>query len=122
MLYDIGGGYFGINELKADIFVEQERWSDLLQLCRKDGVPSIMKYEKWLRPRYEKEILADYLRYVQQQATITDKEAYRSVADTLIRMKSFNGGMAIVKQLMSAYRQTYKRRPNMMKELDRVKA
>ncbi len=121
-IYDIGGGYFGINELKADIFVEQERWSDLLQLCRKDGVPSIMKYEKWLRPRYEKEILADYLRYVQQQATITDKEAYRSVADTLIRMKSFNGGMAIVKQLMSAYRQTYKRRPNMMKELDRVKA
>ena len=71
---------------------------------------------------YEKEILADYIHYVQQQATITDKEAYRSVADTLIRMKSFNGGMAIVKQLMNEYRQTYKRRPYMMKELDRVKA
>lgn len=55
-----------------------------------------------------------------RQAEITDKDAYKRVADTLIRMKTFADGKEIVKKLVSKYRQEYKRRPYMMKELDRV--
>ncbi|MFA5458461.1 MAG: hypothetical protein WC261_12605 [Synergistaceae bacterium] len=61
-----------------------------------------------------------YLKYVQQQAAITDKEAYRNVANMLNWMKSFEGGPAVVKKLVDLYRVTYKRRIYMMKELDRV--
>lgn len=112
--------YYDTGELRADIYVEHKRWDDLLQLCRNSGVGMIRKYEKHLRPRYPKEVFSIYLQYVQQQATITDKEAYKRVGQTLIWMKSFEGGTAVVRELINQFRETYKRRPYMMKELDRV--
>ncbi|MBK5196299.1 MAG: hypothetical protein JJE08_09800 [Proteiniphilum sp.] len=112
--------FYDTGELRADIYVEHMRWDDLLQLCRNSGIGMIRKYEKHLRPRYPKEVFSIYLQYVQQQATITDKEAYKRVAETLKWMKSFEGGTAVVRQLINQFRQTYRRRPYMMKELDRV--
>lgn len=114
-------GAYNAIELRADIFVEHAMWEELWQLCSKEGITMVRKYEKKLLPNYEKAVFALYLQYVQQQATITDKEAYKRVADMLIKMTSFEGGAAIVKQLVNAYRQQYKRRLYMMKELDRVK-
>ena len=114
-------GFSGTGELKADIFIEHEMWDDLWQLCRKSSILITHKYEKYLRPGYEKEIFSLYHQYVQQQSTITDREAYKRVADTLSWMIKFEGGAAVVRQLINEYRQTYKRRTYMMKELDRVK-
>ncbi|MDD3945537.1 MAG: hypothetical protein PHS38_12600, partial [Bacteroidales bacterium] len=85
------------------------------------GIEFLRQYEKHLLPRYEKEILSVYLKYVQQQASITDKKAYRIVANMLNRMKLFDGGPALVGQLVNQYRHIYKRRIYMMKELDSVK-
>ncbi len=112
--------YYDTGELRADIYVEHKRWDDLLHLCHKSGIGMIRKYEKHLRPRYAKEVFSIYLQYVQQQATITDKEAYKRVGQTLKWMKSFEGGTAVVRELINQFRETYKRRPYMMKELDRV--
>ncbi|MDD3945752.1 MAG: hypothetical protein PHS38_13725 [Bacteroidales bacterium] len=114
-------GFYSSIELKADIFVEHQMWDDLWQLCLRNGIDFLRQYEKHLRPRYEKEILSVYLKYVQQQASMTDKKAYIIVANTLKRMKSFDGGPELVRQLVIQYRQIYKRRIYMMKELDRVK-
>jgi tetratricopeptide (TPR) repeat protein len=113
-------GFYNTNELKADIFVEHAMWDELWQLCRKGSIGLVRKYEKYLCPRYEKEVFTFYHQYVQQQATITDKEAYKRVADTLNRMILFDGGSPVVRLLVNQYRQTYKRRIYMMKELDRV--
>ena len=116
----VSGAYNAI-ELRADIFVEHAMWEELWQLCSKEGITMVRKYEKKLLPRYEKAVFSLYHQYVQKQATITDKEAYIRVADMLIRMTSFEGGPDVVKQLVTDYRQLYKRRLYMMKELDRVK-
>jgi tetratricopeptide (TPR) repeat protein len=114
------GDSYRSSELKADIFVEHKMWDDLWRLCRGKSIEFIRSYEESLRTGYEKELLALYLTYVQQQAAITDKKAYITVANMLNRMKSFEGGPAIVAQLISQYRQVYKRRIYMMKELDKV--
>lgn len=114
------GSYYGANNLKADILIEHKMWDDLWSLCQKGSISGIEKHEKLLRPKFNEEIFKIYLAYVERQATITDKDAYKRVADTLMRMKTFPGGREIVKQLVSKYRHQYKRRPYMMKELDRV--
>lgn len=114
-------GVYSSSELKADIFVEHKMWDDLWRLCQGRSIEFIRHYEKHLRPRYEKELLAVYLKFVQQQATITDKKAYATVANMLNWIKSFEGGQVLVAQLVSQYRKIYKRRIYMMKELDRVK-
>lgn len=113
-------GFYNMTELKADIFVEHAMWDELWQLCRKGSIGIIRKYEKYLRPSYEKAIFSIYHQYVQQQAGITDKEAYKKVANTLNWMVMFEDGPAVVRQLVNQYRQMYKRRSYMMKELDRV--
>ena len=114
------GFYYGMNNLKADILIEHKMWDDLWSLCQKGSISDIESHEKFLRPKFDEEIFKIYLAYVEKQATITDKDAYKRVASTLIRMKTFAGGKEKVKQLLSKYRQEYKRRPYMMKELDRV--
>lgn len=114
-------GFYSSIELKADIFIEHQMWDDLWQLCLRRGIEFLRQYENHLLPRYEKEILSVYLKYVQQQASITDKKAYIIVANMLNRMKSFDGGPALVGQLVNQYRHIYKRRIYMMKELDSVK-
>ena len=114
------GSYYGINDFKAEILIEHKMWDELWSLCQKGSISDIERYEKYLRPKHDDEIFKIYLAYVDKKAKITDKNAYIRVADTLIRMKTYAGGKEIVKQLVSKYRQEYKRRPNMMKELDRV--
>ena len=112
--------YYGMNNLKADILIEHKMWDDLWILCQKGTISDIEIYEKFLRPKFDENIFNIYIKYVVKQAEITDKDAYIRVSDTLIRMKTFTGGKEIVRQLVSRYRHEYKRRPNMMKELDRV--
>ena len=114
------GSYLGTSDLKAEILIEHKMWDELWSLCKKGSIYDIERHEKYLRPKYDEEIFEIYRVYVEKQAKITDKDAYKRVADTLIRMKTFAGGKEIVKQLVSRYRQEYKRRPYMMKELDRV--
>ena len=113
------GSYYGANDLKADILIEHKMWDDLWNLCKKGNISDIEKHEKLLRPKFDDEIFKIYVAYAERQAQITDKDAYKRVADTLIRMKTFVDGKDIVKQLVSKYRHQYKRRPYMMKDLDR---
>ncbi|QRX64163.1 hypothetical protein JS578_02570 [Dysgonomonadaceae bacterium zrk40] len=108
--------YMGLNNSLEQL----ERYDDAIRLLQ-EGI-EIAKEKKTMGTvnEWRKELFSIYLQYVQQQATITDKEAYKRVGQTLIWMKSFEGGTAVVRQLINQFRETYKRRPYMMKELDRV--
>ena len=60
--------------------------------------------------KLEKEILDIYHDYVEEEALITHSSAYDCVARMLKRMRTFEGGDAMVNQLLREYRDTYKRR------------
>lgn len=113
-------GYYGFNDLKADIFIEHKMWDRLFALCKKSGAEKLEKYEKYLKPFYAKEIFDEYKKYVEKQALITDQDAYNNVARVLKRMKGFEGGGVVVTKLLLKYKEVYKRRKNMMKALGRV--
>lgn len=51
-----------------------------------------------------------YHDYVEEEALITHSSAYDCVARMLKRMRTFEGGDAMVNQLLREYRDTYKRR------------
>ena len=110
-------GFFGFNDLKADIFIEHKMWDRLLALCQKSGAEKLEKFEKYLKPLYAKEIFDAYQKYVEKQALITDQNAYDNVGRVLKKMKGFEGGSMIVMMLVEKYREVYKRRKNMMKVL-----
>ena len=120
LLSRMDNGYFGFNELKADMLIEHKMWERLFELCKKSGAERLEEYEKYLKPLYAWEIFDAYLKYVEKQALITDQGAYDNVGRVLKKMKEFEGGQMVVSKLLLKYREIYKRRKNMMKALGRV--
>lgn len=106
----------------ANVMVEHQMWKRLFAHCKKGNsiALTIEQYEPYLKPHFEKEILDIYREYVEEQALITHSNAYDNVARMLKRMRAFDGGNAIVNQLLQEYRNTYKRRKNMMAALKNV--
>lgn len=110
------------NSFAANVMVEQQMWERLLAYCKKGNTiaVTIEQYERYLKPHFEKEILDIYYNYVEKQALITHSSAYDCVARMLRRMRTFIGGNEVVDQLLQEYRNTYKRRKNMMAALKDV--
>jgi O-methyltransferase involved in polyketide biosynthesis len=102
--------------------VEHQMWERLFTHCKKGDTIAltIEQYESYLKPHFEKEILDIYREYVEEQALITHNSAYEWVAHMLKRMRTFDGGNAVTNQLLQEYRNTYKRRRNMMAALKNV--
>lgn len=113
-------GFWGFNHFRAEILVEHKKWDELYVQCKKGGVDYLEQYEKYLRPEFDREIYEIYLKFIEQQATITDSKAYANVSRFLKRLKTFSGGQEKVKELITKYREVYKRRKNMMKELEDI--
>ncbi len=115
-----GSGLWGFNHFRANILVEHQKWDKLFVQCKKGGIEYLNQYEKYLRPEFDQEIYDIYLKFIEQQATITDQKAYENVAHFLKRLNTFPSGEEKVRTLVTKYREVYKRRKNMMKELDGV--
>lgn len=110
------------SDFAANVMVEYQMWERLFTYCKKgDTIANIIaQYESHLKPHFEKEILDIYHQYVEQQALIADNSAYDRVARMLKHMRTFDGGNTIVNQLLQKYKNTYKRRRNMMAALENV--
>ncbi|MDR1161088.1 MAG: hypothetical protein LBK45_01995 [Tannerellaceae bacterium] len=106
----------------ANVMVEHQMWKRLFTHCKKGDTiaVAIEQYEPHLKPYFEKEILAIYHEYVETQALVANSSAYDCVAQMLKRMRTFDGGNVVVNQLLQKYRDTYKRRRNMMAALNDV--
>lgn len=104
----------------ANIMRDNQLWKRFFEYCKRASIENIISYEQDLKHLFENEIFELYLNYVEEQALITSQYAYESIANILKRMKTFTGGDVIVRQLVQKYRQTYKRRRNMMAELSKI--
>lgn len=111
---------WGFNELRAEILIEHRMWDELLAQCQKSGTKYLEHFEKYLKPVYPNELFVSFQKYVEQRAVITDQDAYIDVARVLKKMKKYEGGSVIVDGMVRHYREIYKRRKNMMKELEGV--
>lgn len=114
-------GYFGFDYVKAKILIEHEKWELLFNQCKVGNtITYFEEYERYLRPLFDKDLLEIYVKYVGREATNPDQQSYENVARILKRLKKFPGGKEKVKELVTAFREVYKRRPNMMKALEGI--
>lgn len=110
------------SDFVANVMVEHQMWERLFAYCKKKNpiATAMEQYESYLKPYFEKDILEIYHAYVEEQALITHNSAYDCVARMLKHMRTFDGGNVVVDQLVQKYRNTYKRRRNMMAVLKDV--
>lgn len=105
----------------AEIYRIEGQQQALLDLLRTNPqIQFVKNYGKLLSDQYPKEILSIYKEILRKHAKFTGREKYQELVRILNSIQDIEGGLELVRQLVDEFRKTYKRRPAMMEELNRV--
>lgn len=81
----------------------------------------IALFETVLRPEYDKELLRVYEKIVTEMARVSSgRKAYAEIVEVLRLMLDYDKGKKLVRSLVDEFRITYKKRPAMQDELDKL--
>lgn len=105
----------------AQIFIQEERWSDLLAFVQQDvHAYTLEAYKGYLASRYPKELAAMYEKViVEELAPLVGRNHYQRVGQFLRQMKKI-GAQDRVKALIEEMLNKYKNRPAFLEEMVRV--
>jgi hypothetical protein len=108
-----------INWFLFELYSNEKMYPQLFTLLKNEPYwGNLQKYGKVLMNDYGEEILLMHSTAVQRTAeTANTRKKYRELVDDLKSIKKLKGGNALVKQLVTRFRQAYKKRPAMMEEL-----
>ncbi len=102
-----------------DFYTYEEMWGELFSLLKKNPHFHLLRqYDKYLIDDYQDEMLEMYDMALNSKAEMANnRKDYKELTRDLKSVKKLKGGSALVKKLVSQFRETYKRRPAMMEEL-----
>lgn len=105
----------------AQIFIQEERWDDLLALVRQNGKAHVLEtYKGYLNSRFPTELAEIYEKViVGELAPLVGRNHYQKVGQFLRQMKKI-GAQDRVKTLIQELSIKYKNRPAFLEELVRV--
>lgn len=109
------------NEILGQLFIEEKYWDRLLELVEMGDLDQLAEYEDHLKPRFPEKIRDLYIRFLREYAKDNKgQEHYQFVASILIQLRSYPDGDKAVSLLLDEFREKYKSRKAMMKELMNV--
>ena len=105
----------------AQIFIQEERWNDLLVFVQQDvNTYTLEAYKGYLAPRFPKELAAMYEKViVEELAPLVGRNHYQRVGQLMRQMKKI-GTQDRVKVLIEELSIKYKNRPAFLEEMMRV--
>lgn len=80
----------------------------------------VVKYEKYLKKDFEKQLLEEYQKIVNEKATFTGKRNYEDVRKILQHMKTLKNGEKLVEKIVEEYKIKYANRRLMLEELNKI--
>ena len=80
----------------------------------------IVKYEKYLKKDFEKQLLEEYQKIVNEKARFTGKRNYEDVRKILQHMKTLKNGENLVEKMVEEYKIKYANRRLMLEELNKI--
>ena len=106
-----------------DLLSDEKMYDRLLDTVKSRGSIFLLKdFEKVLAKEYPDEVLQMYSVYLNNSAKNTaNRKIYAEWAALLNRMTKIKGGKNVVKDIVLNWRITYKMRPAMLDELDKVR-
>ena len=116
---------YGIERILPDIYVEEKDFEKLYTLIYNascfERLELVQKYGLQLPSSYASSLLAVFVIDIRDYAERNmGRNYYVRVAEMLHFMKRFKGGETVVSELLTEFRDKYKRRPAMMDELRRL--
>ena len=80
----------------------------------------VVKYEKYLKKDFEKQLLEEYQKIVNEKARFTGKRNYEDVRKILQHMKTLKNGEKLVEKIVEEYKIKYANRRLMLEELNKI--
>ena len=103
------------------IYIEEQYYEKLYHSVMSTPLFEIVvKYEKYLKKDFEKQLLEEYQKIVNEKATFTGKRNYEDVRKILQHMKTLKNGEELVKKMVEEYKIKYANRRLMLEELNKI--
>ena len=103
------------------IYIEEQYYEKLYHSVMTTPLFEIVvKYEKYLKKDFEKQLLEEYQKIVNEKARFTGKRNYEDVRKILQHMKTFKNGKKLVEKMVEEYKIKYANRRLMLEELNKI--
>ena len=103
------------------IYIEEQYYEKLYHSVMTTPLFEIVvKYEKYLKKDFEKQLLEEYQKIVNEKATFTGKRNYEDVRKILQHMKTLKNGEKLVEKIVEEYKIKYANRRLMLEELNKI--
>ena len=103
------------------IYIEEQYYEKLYHSVMSTPLfEIIVKYEKYLKKDFEKQLLEEYQKIVNEKATFTGKRNYEDVRKILQHMKTLKNGEKLVEKMVEEYNIKYANRRLMLEELNKI--
>ena len=103
------------------IYIEEQYYEKLYHSVMSTPLFEIVvKYEKYLKKDFEKQLLEEYQKIVNEKATFTGKRNYEDVRKILQHMKTLKNGEKLVEKMVEEYKIKYANRRLMLEELNKI--
>ena len=80
----------------------------------------VVKYEKYLKKDFEKQLLEEYQKIANEKVKFTGKRNYEYVREILQHMKMLKNGEELVKKMVEEYKIKYANRRLLLGELNKI--
>lgn len=103
------------------IYIEEQYYEKLYNSVMSTPLFEIVvKYEKYLKKDFEKQLLEEYQKIVNEKARFTGKRNYEDVRKILQHMKTLKNGENLVEKMVEEYKIKYANRRLMLEELNKI--
>ena len=103
------------------IYIEEQYYEKLYHSVMSTPLFEIVvKYEKYLKKDFEKQLLEEYQKIVNEKARFTGKKNYEDVRKILQHMKTLKNGEKLVGKMIEEYKIKYANRRLMLEELNKI--
>lgn len=103
------------------IYIEEQYYDKLFKSIMTTPLFEIIVcYEKYLKKDFEKQLLKEYQKIVDEKSRFTGKRNYEEVRKILQHMKTLKDGEKLVEKMLEEYKIKYANRRLMLEELDKI--
>ncbi len=103
------------------IYIEEQYYDRLFQSVMSTPLFEIVsRYEKYLKKDYEKQLLEEYRKIVDEKSRFTGKKNYEDIRKILQHMKTLKDGEKLVEKMIEEYKIKYANRRLMLEELNKI--
>lgn len=103
------------------IYIEEQYYDKLFHSVMTTPLFEIVvRYEKYLKKDFEKQLLEEYRKIVDEKSRFTGKRNYEEVRKILQHMKTLKDGEKLVEKMIEEYKIKYANRRLMLEELDKI--